>query len=126
MYLNQTMEVESDPSTAVLEEDSAGNLPEALVGLDKAGHDSAPITGPTSTTPFEGLFHTGLLEQTALPSPVSELSTTAMVLELSTGGGEAGTTFGDDDCAGSEAAGACSAAPVARDEEEDDDDGGDS
>lgn len=91
MYRDQTLEVESDPSAELLEDDSAGNLPEALVDADKAGQDSAPIKGPASTTPFECLFQAGFLERPAMPSLPSELSG---VFELSTGG-RAETAFGE-------------------------------
>jgi hypothetical protein len=102
--------VEGDPS--------AVNLAEILVDSDKAGQDSAPITGEVSTTPFEGLFHAGFLERPALPSLPSELSTTEdTVFWSSTGGGGIDTAFGE-----SSHDGAWSAVPVVREEEEDEDD----
>jgi len=117
MYLNQTWEVESDPSATVLDDDSAGNLAEPLVDADNAGHDSAPITGPVSrTTPFEGLFQTGFLERSALSSATSKLSATATVLELSIGG-DAGMILGGESEEKTWSA--------ISDEEEDDVDGGD-
>jgi len=119
--------VEGGPSTAAAatgaifeEDDSGGNLPGILADSDKAGHDSAPITGPISTTtPFKGcLFHAGLLEPPALPpSPPSE----AIVLKFfSTGAGrgeDTTTAFGESSDGGGWSA-------VVREEEEDDDDEG--
>lgn len=81
----QTWELESDPSVEVLEDESADNLEEALVDSDKAGQDTAPITGLPSTAPLEGLFQAGFLERPALPLLASELSAAA-VSELSAGG----------------------------------------
>ena len=123
--------MEGDPSTAAAtatgaifeEEDSGGNLPGILADSDKAGHDSAPMTGPISTTtPFKGcLFHAGFLEPPALPpSPPSE----AIVLEFfSTGAGigeDTTTALGE-----SSDGGGWSTVVREEVEEEEDDDGSD-
>lgn len=52
-------------SETVFEEESAGNLGEALVDSDKTGQETAPITvvGLTST----GLFQAGFFGLAALP-----------------------------------------------------------
>lgn len=129
--------MEGDPSTAAAggaifeEEDSGGNLPGILADSDKAGHDSAPMTGPISTaTPFKGcLFHAGFLEPPALPpSPPSE----AIVFEFfSTGAGsgeDTTTAFGEEDATaafGESSDGGGWSTVVREEEEEDDDDGSD-
>lgn len=48
-----------------MEEGSAADLGEARADSDKAGQPTAPITGPASTTPFDGLFHAGFLGRAA-------------------------------------------------------------
>lgn len=129
--------MEGDPSAAAAatgvifdEDNSGGNLPGILADSDKAGHDSAPMTGPISTTtPFKGcLFHAGFLEPPALPpSPPSE----AIVLEFfSTGAGsgeDTTTAFGEEDTTtafGESSDGGGWSAIVREEEEEDDDDDG--
>lgn len=72
----------------VLEDESAGNLGEALADSDKAGQATAPITGPTSTTSLEGLFQAGFFPRAALPFCPSALSAAAE--EASAGGGGEG------------------------------------
>lgn len=65
----------------MLEEDKSVNddFGEGLVDSDKAGQETAPITGPTSTTPFDGLFQASFFGRPALPLLASGLSA-AMVL----------------------------------------------
>lgn len=75
-------------SVTVLEDESAGNLGEALADSDKAGQATAPITGPTSTTSLEGLFQAGFFPRAALPFCPSALSAAAE--EASAGGGGEG------------------------------------
>lgn len=66
----------SDPSSVVvLTEESDVNLAVCLVDSDKAGQETAPITGPTSTTPLEGLFQAGF-------TAASQLVSTAGPVEL--------------------------------------------
>lgn len=103
---------------ALLEDESDDNLVEVLVDSDKAGQETAPITGPASTTPLEGLFQAGLLGRPALLSLASEPSAAA-VLELSSGG-EAGAAFAEESDNGG-----WSATEVVSDDEEEDDDGSD-
>lgn len=102
----------------VLEDESDDNLVEALVDSDKAGQETAPITGPASTTPLEGRFQAGLLGRPALPSLVSVLSAPAK-LELSSGGDEE-AAFGEES-----ENGGWSGTEVVSDDDEEEDDGGD-
>ena len=103
----------------VLDDESAEILGDALLdAADKEGQEIAPITGPTSATPLEGLFQAGFLGRPALSLLLSEPSA-ADVLELSMGG-EAGAGLGDEsaNCGWSET-------DVVSDDEDEDDDGGD-
>lgn len=105
---------------AVLEEESADDLVGVLVDSDKAGQETAPITGPASTTPLEGLFQAGLLGRPALLSLLASELSPATALELSSGGEEEGVAFGDESDNGD-----WSAIEVESDDEEEDDDGSD-
>lgn len=79
--------MEAEASETVFEVESTSDLGEALVDSDNGGQETAPITGPTSTTPFEGLFQASFFGRAALPLLTSEPSTAE---ELSGGGdGEA-------------------------------------
>lgn len=75
-----------DPSDEGLIE-SEGDLAGARVDSDKAGQETAPMTGPTSATaPFEGLFQAGLFP----PLPFSELSAIdSSTAKVGDGGGAA-------------------------------------
>ena len=71
-----------------MEEESANDLGEALADSDKGGQDAAPITGPTSTTPFEGLFQVGFLDRAAALLLLLESEPPSAVKEISGGGDE--------------------------------------
>lgn len=77
-------ETDDDASNEPLD-DSGDDLDEALVDSDNGGQETAPMTGPTSAAPFDGLFHAGLLPALPFgPIPFSELS----AIDSSTGEGE--------------------------------------
>ncbi len=79
----------------VFEAESADDLGEALVDSDNAGQETAPITGPTSTTPFEGLFQASFFGRAALPLLASEPSTD----KAFSGGGDGEAVFGGGESA---------------------------
>lgn len=86
------METDDNPSDKPFS-DSEDDLGEALVDSDKAGQE-APMTGPTSAAPFEGLFHADRLPTLPFgPEPLSELSTPVS----STSEGEEEADGGGDD-----------------------------
>lgn len=93
----QTWLLATDPSGTIFEEDEESaseddedDFGDGLADSERAGHETAPITGPTSTTPFDGLFQAGFFGRAALPLVPSELSAAAATgeEESSTGGGE--------------------------------------
>lgn len=63
---------EADPSDRPLPASEDDDLGDALAASERAGHETAPITGPASTRPLEGLFHAGFFPRdaaAALPPP---------------------------------------------------------
>lgn len=55
---------EAEPSDSDLSESDDEDLGEALEAVadsERAGQETAPMTGPTSIAPLEGTFHTGRL-----------------------------------------------------------------
>lgn len=89
--------------------ESTANLGEALAESERAGQESAPITGPASTTPLEGLFQAGFLVG-AVALPPSLASWFSEDVKLSAGG---------------EAVAGVSVAEAASEDSDDDDDNGD-
>ena len=69
-----------------MEEESANDLGEALADSDKAGQDAAPITGPTSTKPFEGLLQADFLDRAAALLLLLESEPPSAAKEISGGG----------------------------------------
>lgn len=49
----------------------------ALVVSERAGHDEAPMTGPTSEAPLDGLFQTGFFPALPWPPDSSDFSSPA-------------------------------------------------
>lgn len=93
---NRTWLLETDPSETVFGEEESANddFGEGLVDSDNAGQETAPMTGPTSTTPFDGLFHASFFGRAALLLLASKFSA---AIELSGGGeDEAEATFEED------------------------------
>lgn len=113
-------------SEIVFEEESAGNLGEALVDSDKAGQETAPITvvGLTSTTSLAGLFQAGFFGLAALPLFPLESSAAEepSAVGRGNGGGEERATLEDTE---QSEKGVCSGAEAPSEDNDEEDDGGD-
>lgn len=104
-----------------LEDDSTEGLGEALVvDSDRAGQESAPITLPTSTTPFESLFQTGFLGDDVMPLLALEISSTTELLGGSEEGTAEDTTFEAEQFSN----GVTSGANMTREDNEDEEEAG--